>query len=79
MQLAEMVGPYICVLKTHADILTDFSIDAMKSLRALADKHDFLILEDRLVPYSDIFCIFAYISGCMVNISLLYYITLQNL
>jgi len=50
MQLAEKVGPYICVLKTHADILADFSIDAMKTLRTLANRHEFLIFEDRLVP-----------------------------
>jgi len=50
MQLAEKVGPYICVLKTHADILADFSIDAMKTLRTLANRHQFLIFEDRSVP-----------------------------
>ena len=49
MQLADTVGPYICVLKTHADILVDFSTEAMKTLRALANKHQFLIFEDRLV------------------------------
>jgi len=49
MQLAERVGPYICVLKTHADILVDFSIDSMKALQSLASKHQFLIFEDRLV------------------------------
>lgn len=47
LQLADQLGPHICILKTHVDMLTDFSQDDMMRLRELASKHDFLILEDR--------------------------------
>jgi uridine monophosphate synthetase len=47
LNLVESVGPYICVLKTHVDIIEDFSENFIKSLKAQAKKHNFLIMEDR--------------------------------
>ncbi|NXL96183.1 UMPS synthase, partial [Alectura lathami] len=47
LQLAASLGPSICILKTHIDILNDFTQEVVKELRALAEQHDFLIFEDR--------------------------------
>jgi uridine monophosphate synthetase len=47
LRLADALGPSICVLKTHADTLNDFTLDVMKELTALAKCHEFLIFEDR--------------------------------
>ena len=47
LQLADACGPYICMLKTHADIIDDFGPRTIKGLRELSRKHKFLIFEDR--------------------------------
>lgn len=47
LNLVEKAGPYICLLKTHVDIIEDFNENFVKSLQSLAKKHNFMIMEDR--------------------------------
>ncbi|AET37596.1 orotidine-5'-phosphate decarboxylase Ecym_1363 [Eremothecium cymbalariae DBVPG len=48
LELADTLGPHICLLKTHVDILTDFDMEkTIKPLKELAAKHKFMIFEDR--------------------------------
>jgi uridine monophosphate synthetase len=47
LALAEELGDHICVLKTHADIISDFSDRTVSELRRIAERKHFLIFEDR--------------------------------
>lgn len=47
LQLAERLGPHICILKTHIDTITDFDQDLVEQLQRLAQQHQFLLFEDR--------------------------------
>ena len=47
IQLADALGPHICVLKTHVDIIDDFDWSVIQQLQELSDKHQFLLFEDR--------------------------------
>jgi len=47
IKLAEEVGPHICILKTHIDIVVDFDEFLLSELEELAEEHNFLLFEDR--------------------------------
>ncbi|CAI5669665.1 unnamed protein product [Oreochromis niloticus] len=47
LQLAESLGPKICMLKTHVDVLEGYTLAFIQKVQALAEKHNFLIFEDR--------------------------------
>ncbi|XP_072301287.1 uridine 5'-monophosphate synthase [Eucyclogobius newberryi] len=47
LELAESLGSKICLFKTHIDILEDYTTEIGQKLQAVAEKHNFLIFEDR--------------------------------
>ncbi|THH32955.1 hypothetical protein EUX98_g1256 [Antrodiella citrinella] len=47
LDIIDVVGPYVCLVKTHVDIIEDFDSSLIATLQELSKKHDFLIFEDR--------------------------------
>lgn len=47
IKLVKEIGPFICVLKTHIDIVEDFDSELISTLTELAKQYQFLIFEDR--------------------------------
>lgn len=47
LEIAELAGPHIAVLKIHVDIIEDFSRDFLTKLKTLSTNHNFLLMEDR--------------------------------
>ncbi|ABN68626.1 Orotidine 5'-phosphate decarboxylase (OMP decarboxylase) (OMPDCase) (OMPdecase) (Uridine 5'-monophosphate synthase) (UMP synthase) (PYRF) [Scheffersomyces stipitis CBS 6054] len=48
LSLIDKLGPYICLVKTHIDIIDDFSYEGtIVPLLELSKKHNFMIFEDR--------------------------------
>lgn len=47
LNLAEQVGPHICLFKTHIDIVEDFHENFVKRLQEIAKQNNFLLFEDR--------------------------------
>ncbi|XP_011159997.2 uridine 5'-monophosphate synthase [Solenopsis invicta] len=52
LELADVAGPHIAVLKTHVDIIDNFNETFIVRLKELARQHKFLLMEDR--KFSDI-------------------------
>jgi uridine monophosphate synthetase len=47
LDFADTIGPYICILKMHADMIEDFDEEFIQKLCALSKKHSFFLFEDR--------------------------------
>lgn len=47
LHLAKTLGPTLCILKTHIDIIKNFTPHLTRELKAIARIHRFLLFEDR--------------------------------
>ena len=47
LDILDKTGSEICLVKTHIDIITDFSSDLVNKMVELKEKHNFMIFEDR--------------------------------
>ncbi|KAL3271547.1 hypothetical protein HHI36_022024 [Cryptolaemus montrouzieri] len=47
LNLAKQVGPYICCIKTHIDVIEDFHPNFVRRLQEIAEMYEFMLMEDR--------------------------------
>jgi uridine monophosphate synthetase len=47
LDFANLLGPSLCILKTHIDMLDDFTPDTIRLLKKTSEEHNFLLFEDR--------------------------------
>lgn len=47
LKIAELLGPQICMLKVHIDIVKDFTQECVAALQDCAQRHNFILCEDR--------------------------------
>eukprot|EP00127_Corallochytrium_limacisporum_P006091 Clim_evm40s218 gene=Clim_evmTU40s218 len=47
LELAKLLGPHICMLKTHIDIVPNFTLDKAMELYRMSEEMGFVIFEDR--------------------------------
>jgi orotidine 5'-phosphate decarboxylase subfamily 1 len=47
LDFVDAIGPYICILKMHADIIEDFDEIFIQNILTLSNKHSFFLFEDR--------------------------------
>ncbi|KAF8913999.1 orotidine-5'-monophosphate decarboxylase [Gymnopilus junonius] len=47
LAIIKAVGPYVCMIKTHIDIIDDFDFSLIKQLQNLGHEYDFVYFEDR--------------------------------
>lgn len=49
IDMIDSVGPSICLVKLHRDLVTDWSVDTENQILKLAQKHNFMTMEDRKI------------------------------
>ncbi|KAI8458840.1 humps family-domain-containing protein [Phakopsora pachyrhizi] len=47
IEIIEIVGQHVCMIKTHIDIIEDFDWDLVERLIELSERYNFMIFEDR--------------------------------
>ena len=47
LHILDLVAPFVCMIKTHIDIIKEVDSEFIRTLVEMSNKHDFFIFEDR--------------------------------